>query len=282
MISLLANYNSDIFIEELKTMKITQLRNATMVIHSGENVVLVDPMLAPKGAIPPLKYVSAKRRRNPLVDLPSETDDILQNVTHCLITHCQKGHFDHLDRAAAKWLRDKKIPVYCSTQDAEFLSKKGLDVHVLDVETKNDFLNGSIALVPCLHGEGFVGKFMAHGYGFVIRQANEPSLYITGDTILTQKVRTCIETEKPDWIVLPAGGARFDLGGDIIMGLEEALQVGALTQGQVIANHLESLDHCPVTRKDLLSEVQKRQWAHRFHVPHDGESVQLSNAETAG
>jgi len=256
-------------------MNITQLRNATIVIQTGENHILVDPMLAPKGAIPPLKYVSAKRRRNPIVDLPAQTEGLLEQVTHCLITHCQKGHFDHLDRAATKWLRTRNIPVYCSAQDADFLSKKGLNVHILNPDVSNDFLGGSLDLIPCVHGEGIVGKFMAHGYGFLIRQPNEPSLYITGDTILTQDVRDCIEVEKPDWIVLPAGGARFDLGGDIIMGLDEALQVGSLTQGQVIANHLEALDHCPVSRLDLIAEVRKRNWIDRYHVPADGETVQL-------
>ena len=48
-------------------MKITQLRNATIVIEVGENVILVDPMLAPKEAIPSLKYFTGNNRRNPLV-----------------------------------------------------------------------------------------------------------------------------------------------------------------------------------------------------------------------
>jgi L-ascorbate metabolism protein UlaG (beta-lactamase superfamily) len=257
-------------------MKITQLRNATIVIHSGDHVILVDPMLAPKAAIPSLKYMTSNRRRNPLVELPAEAEEILNQVTHCLITHCQKGHFDHLDRAGTKWLRVNNIPVYCSEQDAEFLSKKGLDVHALKSGSQNQFLDGTIDLIPCIHGEGLMGRFMAHGYGFVLKQDSAPSLYITGDTILTEGVRRCIQTEKPDWIVLPAGGARFDVGGDIIMGLEEALEVGGLSQGQVIANHLESLDHCPVTRKELLREVSNRNWSQRFYVPDDGETVQLS------
>lgn len=261
---------------EDQSMKITQLRNATMVIHSGDNVILVDPMLAPKAAITSLKYLTTRRRRNPLVDLPSVTDKILSQVTHCLITHCQKGHFDHLDRAGVKWLRANNIPVYCPSQDVEYLLNKGLNVHSLKSNTKNQFLYGTIELIPCIHGEGFMGKLMAHGYGFLIRQSNEPSLYISGDTLLTNDVRNCIQNDKPDWIVIPAGGARFDLGKDIIMGLDEALQVGAMTQAHIIANHLESLDHCPVTREELRIEVNNRNWSNRFHIPEDGESLQLS------
>src|SRR3712207_1589867 len=79
-------------------MKITQLRNATAVVDIGPYRILVDPMLAPKGALPPLKLFD-RRERNPVVDLPPVADALLASVTHCLITHCQKGHFDHLDRA---------------------------------------------------------------------------------------------------------------------------------------------------------------------------------------
>ncbi len=257
-------------------MKITQLRNATMVIHAGEHTILVDPMFAPKASIPSIKYLTTQRRRNPLVDMPEETEEILSQVTHCLITHCQKGHFDHLDRAGVRWLRENKIPVFCSSHDAAFLSKKGLEVHVLNPGQKNVFLNGSIDLIPCIHGEGIMGKFMEHGTGFVIQLPDEPSLYITGDTLLSNDVRHCISTHQPDYIVLPAGGARFDIGGDIIMGQEEALQAAEISRGHIIANHLEALDHCPVSRQSLRDQVKLRNWQKRFHIPNDGETLSLT------
>ena len=87
-------------------MKIQQLRNATIIVEFAQHRVLVDPMLAPQGALPPLRLFGA-RQRNPLVELPSGTRDELESVTHCLITHCQKGHFDHLDRAGTRWLRER-------------------------------------------------------------------------------------------------------------------------------------------------------------------------------
>ena len=256
-------------------MKITQLRNATIVIESGEKVILVDPMLAPQAAIPSLKYFTGNNRRNPLVGLPQVTDELLSRVTHCLITHCQKGHFDHLDRAGTKWLRENKIPVFCSEQDVDFLQKKGLDISTLSVNKDNAFLSGSIKLVPCLHGKGMIGKLMAHGYGFFIQLEDEPSVYITGDTVLTEVVKNFISDNQPAWIVLPAGGARFNFGGDIIMGKEEALQVAEISKGSLIANHLEALDHCPVTRTELRKEAAKFRFDDRFFIPEDGESIEL-------
>ena len=256
-------------------MKITQLRNATLVIHYKDQVILVDPMLAAKGAIPSLTYITRNRHRNPLVDLPHQSDEILSKVTHCLITHCRKGHFDHLDRAGSKWLRQNNIKVFCSEQDSDFLRNKGLAVQVLSADQPNDFFDGHIQLIPCLHGRGLVGKLMEHGYGFVITQPNEPSLYLTGDTVLSEKVKACITQQAPDVIVLPAGGARLDLGGEIIMGLDEAIAVAKLTQGKVIANHLEALDHCPVSRDSLRAAACDAGVAERYYVPQDGETLVL-------
>ena len=116
---------------------------------------------------------------------------------------------------------------------------------------------------------------MAHGYGFFIELENEPSLYITGDTVLTNVVKNFIVENQPAWIVLPAGGARFNLGGDIIMGEREALQVAEISKGGLIANHLEALDHCPVTRTELRREATKRRLDGRFIVPEDGQSIDL-------
>lgn len=257
-------------------MKITQLRNATLVIEAHEHVILVDPMLAPIGSIPSLKYATKSRCRNPIVDLPDISETLLKKVTHCLITHCQKGHFDHLDGKATKWLREHNIPIFCSLQDHEFLTKKGLRVQALNHTGKNKFLNGSIQLVPCVHGTGLVGKFMAHGYGYVIELPREPSLYLSGDTILTDTVRALIQEQQPEIIVIPAGGAQFDLGGEIIMGIEDALQVAELATGTVIANHLEALDHCPVSRENLKKEIQPYHWATRFLIPDDGETISLN------
>ena len=118
-----------------------------------------------------------------------------------------------------------------------------------------------------------MGKFMAHGYGYFIRLPGEPSLYIAGDTVLTQDVRNTIKQHSPDVVVIPAGGAQFDIGGDIIMGLEEAIEVGKLTKGWVVANHLEALDHCPVTREQLLEEGVACKINHRFLIPQDGETL---------
>lgn len=257
-------------------MNITQLRNATIIVDIGGHRILVDPMLAPLGAIPPLKYATRSRRRNPLVELPVNAHAELETVTHCLITHCQKGHFDHLDRAGARWLRQHDIPVYCIAEDADFLARKGLSVVPLQPGLRQAFLGGELTPVPCLHGRGLVGRFMAHGHGYFLEFPGEPSVYIAGDTILTDDVRRCILRNQPDVCVVPAGGANFDIGGEIIMGVDDVQAVTRISTGTVVANHLESLDHCPVTRDQIRAMGARESLGTRLRVPDDGETLEFS------
>ncbi|WP_152223298.1 MBL fold metallo-hydrolase [Pseudomonas sp. SCB32] len=257
-------------------MKIQQIRNATIVLELAGHRILVDPMLAPKGALPPLRVLAA-RQRNPLVELPEEAEQALEAVTHCLITHCQKGHFDHLDRAGVRWLRERGIPVICTPRDAPYLAQRGLNVQPLpdDHEQPCSFLGGWIRTVRCTHGEGFVGRLMDHGVGYLIEMPGEPSLYLAGDTLLSSTVRDFVVRHQPGVCVIPAGGARFDIGADIIMGVDEVLEFMHLSQGTVIANHLEAISHCPVTRDELATAAMQAGFASRLLVPGDGQTLSL-------
>lgn len=259
-----------------QAMKIQQLRNATIIVEIGTHRILVDPMLAGRAALPPLRLF-AGLQRNPLVDLPVEAERALQSVTHCLITHCQKGHFDHLDRAGKRWLREQRIPVICTPHDAAHLLARGLNVQSLPEthELGSPFLDGSIRTVRCTHGRGVIGRLMEHGVGYFIELPGQPSLYLSGDTVLTPTVADFVRKHQPDVCVIPAGGARFDLGGEIIMGLDEAIAFARIAQGVVVANHLEALSHCPVSRQALLLAAREAGLADRLRVPADGEVLEF-------
>ncbi len=257
-------------------MKLQQIRNATLVIELGGQRLLVDPMLAGKGALPPLRLLHGLRR-NPVVGLPDVADSALHGVTHCLITHCQKGHFDHLDRAGKRWLRERAVPVICTPHDAPHLRARGLNVQALPEAhgQPTPFLGGRIRSVRCRHGRGLVGRFMEHGVGYLIEMPGEPSLYLAGDTVLTDEVREFVATQQPDVCVIPAGGARFDIGGEIIMGVEEALAFTRISTGIVVANHLEALSHCPVSRTALAAAAAAAGLSARLRIPADGEVLEL-------
>lgn len=70
-------------------MKIHHIRNATFVIETTEQHILIDPMLSDKGALPAFAHFRHTSKRNPTVPLPDNAKELLEKVTHCLITHSQ-------------------------------------------------------------------------------------------------------------------------------------------------------------------------------------------------
>jgi len=252
-------------------MKIHFLRNATLVISAGEHVILLDPMLADKGALPPFSLFKHEAARNPLVPLPANTPASLAAVDTALITHCKRGHADHLDKKGARLLRSKELPTYCRKADHNHLQKRGINARPLVTNKRQTFLSGYITPIPAKHGHGWISALMGPGVGYVIELPNEPSVYVAGDTVMTDDVRRVLRELKPDIAIVAAGNASVDIGKSILMSLDEVMEFTALAPGQVIANHLEALNHCPVTRKQVYEAAQNAGLADKLQIPADGD-----------
>lgn len=260
-------------------MKLSFLRNATLVINSGDHHILVDPMLSPPGSLMSMARFRHKSKRNPLVHLPSNSEDVLASVTSCIITHCQLGHVDHLDRDGIRMLHDRGIPTFCREGDVTYLAKKGIGATPLTMNKRQPYLGGTITPIPTKHGYGWISRLMGPGVGYVIELPGEPSLYLSGDTVLTGCVRDTLREMKPDISVVAAGGASLDIGQPILMRLDDVLEFIELAPGHVIANHLEAVNHCPVTRRQLLDAARKKGLAEKLSIPADGEVLVFDEAD---
>ncbi|MAM87831.1 MAG: Zn-dependent hydrolase [unclassified Hahellaceae] len=254
-------------------MKITQIRSATLIIETRDFHILVDPMLARQSTLPKLRYFKSNQR-NPLVELPETFHDLKQQVDYALITHCQKRHFDHLDRAGVHWLRKHSITTFCTTHDAGYLQKKGIPAQALK-DKVSTFFTGTIEQIPARHTTGWLTPFMEHGVGYFIQLENEPSLYLMGDTILTDVIREFVSRQQPDYIVAPTGKAQFDVGVPLLLNEEEIIELASLSTGKIIANHMNALDHCRITRRDLTQLLVEHSLTDRFIIPEDGETIAL-------
>ena len=266
-------------------MKIHHLRNATLIIESGKDFILVDPMLGAKNTLPPFSRFRFKSRRNPLVDLPSNAESVLNKVTLCLITHSQKfgikalQHTDHLDVSGEHFLRSKNTPIATLARDAEVLKKYGLHIQtMLEYWEPRPLLGGEIIAVPALHGHSWLHNFMANGAGYFLRLPNEPSLYISGDTVYTADVEKALRELKPDISVMAAGTATLDISSPILMPMDELLLFVRNAPGRVIANHLEALNHYPTTRAGLRDELAANGLLSKVHIPDDGEVLAFDNS----
>ena len=263
-------------------MKIHHLRNATFVIESGSNFILIDPMLSGKGELPPFALFRHKPKRNPTVSLPDNASQILSKVTHCLITHSQKSgielltHTDHFDKPGKTFLRKNNIPVVCRQQDAAYMRKNGINVETtLNYWHPEQLFGGEITAIPALHGHSWMHYFMVNGAGFYIKLPDEPSIYISGDTVYTNDVKRALTELKPDIACVAAGSASLDVGGPILMPLEEIITFIKTAPNKVIANHLEALNHCPTTRSQLKQELEKNALLSKTFIPNDGETLTI-------
>ena len=263
-------------------MKIHHLRNATFVMESKNQFILVDPMLGKEGSLPPFSKKRHEPKRNPTKPLPKNADSILSSVNHCLITHSHTfglqalQHTDHLDAAGERLLIENNIPVTCRSKDVSYLRKKKMNIHagVKPWET-TPFLGGKITAIPATHGHGWITNLMANGVGFFVELPGEPSIYISGDTVFTSDVDRALTELKPDIAVMASGSATVDFGGPILMPLEELITFAQKAPNKVIANHMEALNHCPTTRDQLRSELKVNGLLEKTMIPEDGDTLQI-------
>ena len=232
----------------------TLIRSATVVVEVAGRRILVDPMLDPARARPPIEN-TANPVRNPTVELPFAAEEVVRGLDGVLVTH---RHRDHLDGTAERLL-PRDVPVFCQPEDASALHDLGLDVRPV-----GDTLEwGGLVWhrVPARHGSGAVADALGPVSGFVLDE-----LYLAGDTVWYEAVEETIERFAPRVAVVNAGGACFLEGGPIVMGIDDVREVVARVP-VVVAVHLEALNHCFLTRAELAAAVPG------VHVPDDGETL---------
>jgi L-ascorbate metabolism protein UlaG (beta-lactamase superfamily) len=243
-------------------MRLTLVRNATLLLELEGRRLLVDPLLSDADAYPAIAD-TPNPRRNPLVPLPSPVGELVTGLDGVLVTHL---HNDHFDRAAEELLR-KDIPLFCQDGDEGRLRERGFK-RVTAVGEEVAWYGLRIARTRGRHGTGELGESLGPVSGFVVRPRSGRSLYVAGDTIWCDEVASALDRHRPEVTVVNAGGAVFNEGDPIVMTVADVARVcEAAPWTQVVCVHLEALNHCPVTRAELRASGLP------VLVPDDGETL---------
>lgn len=256
-------------------MQLTQIRNATLILDYAGQRLLIDPFFGEKHAYPSFTGAS----QNPTVDLPMPIEQIIDGVTGIIVTHLHNDHFD----APAREALNKSLPLFCQPGNEAKITEYGF-TDVTPVTEAGHTWNGiTITRIGGHHGIGAVENLMGMVSGFVFQAADEPTVYLTGDTVLCGEVREAISVHQPDVIISNSGGAMWaDPENDsqrvyILFDEAETVELARLASGaRVVITHIEALDHCTVTRASMRSAADDAGIpAERLLIPVDGETVTL-------
>ena len=248
------------------------IRHATLLLQIDDRTLLIDPMLSPKEAMPPIVH-SGNDRRIPMVDLPlapQEVRRLIQQIDAVLVTHVHRDHWDDVARA----LLPKDIPLFCQPPDADVLRAQGFQ-RVQPVESQITWGSVRLHRTGGQHGRGDLAREMGPVSGFVFQNARG-NLYLAGDTVWCPEVQHALNTWQPLWTIVNAGAAQFVEGDPITMTHRDLEQVArTLPTTRIIAVHLDTINHCREDRAALRAALDHNGLSDRVWIPEDGAVITL-------
>lgn len=260
-------------------MRLRLLRHATLALDYAGRRLLLDPMFSDAGTQPTIgNAVNADPwPRGPLPLDAAALAALCGSLDGVLVTHT---HRDHWDAPAIAQL-NKSLPLGCQPPDADAMAAAGFTA-VTPIGDATPWQGLTVSRTGGQHGRGPLAAQLGPVSGFVLRHADEPTLYVAGDTVWCDEVRDAITAHQPEVIVLNAGAAQFRTGGVITMDLPDLQAVAAAApRAALVAVHFETVNHCLLTRAACREGLAAAGLARRVKVPEDGEVLAWSAADAA-
>lgn len=205
-------------------MKITYLGTASVLLEYGGLRIVTDPVLdAPGGTYAFGPWYAPKSwfrsSRNYTVPLSAEQ---LGSLDVALVSH--DHHADNLDAAGRALITNVPF-VITNPHAARRLKATGL---AAGESTTIDEV--TITAVPARHGPRFTPQ-VSQVTGFLLSAEGEPTVWISGDTVLTPELRAALPTLRADVAIIHCGGVTFPkapIFGSLVFTFDAAHAVEAL------------------------------------------------------
>ena len=142
---------------------------------------------------------------------------------------------------------------------------------------EKEFSLGKISITP-YKGNHALGKLrgpVGSSASYSIR-AGGRSLFITGDSLLDDLLRTSLNNARPDFLAAFAGSASFIFGSPITLGADELKQIARiLPETKIIAVHMNAINHCSLTKNHLSEFAVSNGLSQRLSIPGEGAILPL-------
>ncbi|NLI39953.1 MAG: metal-dependent hydrolase [Caldisericales bacterium] len=226
-------------------VRITYIGHSCVLIQSNGTQVIIDPYIEKNSkAILPPKGVNPKL---------------------ILVTH---GHHDHLGDTVAL-AKKCKAKVMATSELADFLASKGLDVLRSNFGGKIPFDFGWVKVWPAMHTSSSEGVDFGLAASFVVSIGGK-SIYHAGDTCLTSDMALIGEDKPIDLACLPIGGV-------YTMGIDDAVKaVGLIKPRVVLPIHYNTFDAIRVDPEEFSQKIEKLDIRTKPVVLNSGEQLELT------
>ena len=214
-----------------------------------------------------------------MVDLPLSMDNLLSNVTAVVVTHT---HLDHWDDTAINAI-PKSLPIFVqNTADKELITSQGFnDVRIIfeSLEFNGITLRktgGSHGTLE-MYANPVLAQLAGDAMGVIFEAADEPTVYLVGDTVWTSDVEKALLRFDPNVIIMNTGYAQ-------ILGFEDSIIMGTkiLAAWWYANQRLKLLRFTWIqliilqqVREDVRKFIKGNNIESHVAVPEDGETITL-------
>lgn len=255
-----------------------RLGHSSILLKLDGEFVLIDPVFSERAS--PVQWAGPKRFHPTPIDLAE-----LPPIKTVIISH---DHYDHLDKATIRQLKDKVEYFVMPLRVGEHLRNWGVAAgKIIELDWWQQFQAGTLSLTatPTQHfsGRGLTDRNKTLWASFVI-ESSQHKLFFSGDSGYFDGFKTIGDRYGPFDIAMVETGAYNTLWSEIHMLPEQSLQAFLDLRGKVMLPiHNSTFDlslhdwYEPLEQIHLLAEQNQVQ----LLTPMMGEAVAIEQPDTS-